>query len=59
MARGTVNNCFHTLDIGLPSSIGTSMRVGYFNTKSDTFAAIITFSHRLHLLAIAKIKEKS
>ena len=55
MARGTVNNRFNTLYVGLPSSVGASMRMGDFNTKSNTLAAIITFSHWLHLLAIAKI----
>ena len=45
MARGTVNNRLHALDIRLPGSVGTSVGVGYFDTKADTFSAEITFGH--------------
>ena len=50
MAGGTVNDCLHTLHIGLPGTIGTSVGVGDLNTEGHALAADITFSHSLHLL---------
>ena len=44
-AGGTINNSLHALDVGLPSTIGTSVGVGYFDTKANTFSAEITFGH--------------
>jgi len=52
MARSTVNNSFYALDVGLPSSVGTSMRVRDLDTESHTLAADIALCHLLHLLAI-------
>lgn len=43
--RLSIDDGFHTLDIRLPSAIGTSMRMAHFNSKSNTFAAILTFGH--------------
>ena len=51
MAGGTVNNRFHALDIGLPGSVGTSVRMGDLDPEDNTLAANITLSHGLHLLA--------
>ena len=45
MARGTVDNRLNALNIGLPSSVGTSVRMGNLNSKSDTFSADVAFSH--------------
>ena len=45
MARSTIDNCLNTLHIGLPSLVGTSVRVGDLNTKGNALAAKITFSH--------------
>ena len=41
----TVNNSLYSFDVGLPSTIGSSVRVAYLNTKSNTLTAYITFSH--------------
>ena len=35
----------NALNIGLPSSVGTSVRMGNLNSKSDTFSADVAFSH--------------
>ena len=51
MARSTVNNSLNALDVGLPGSVGTSVRVGNLNTEGNTLATIITLSHSLHLLS--------
>lgn len=45
--RRTINDSFYSLNVGLPSTVGTSVRVGNFNTESNFFAADITFSHAL------------
>ena len=51
MARSTVNNSFYALDVGLPSSVGTSVGVRDFDTKGHALAADIAFCHLLHLPA--------
>ena len=45
MARSTVDDGLDTLYIGLPSTIGTSVRVGDLNAESHALATIITLSH--------------
>ena len=45
MARSTVDNCLHALDIGLPHSVGTSVGMGNFDTESNALAANIALSH--------------
>ena len=52
MAGGTVDNCLHTLHIGLPGTIGTPMRVRNLNAESHALIAELALSHPLHLLAI-------
>ena len=49
MARGTVNDCFHALYIGLPSSVGASVGMGDFNAECNTLAANIALCQLLHL----------
>ena len=51
MARSTVNDRLDALDVGLPSSVGTSMGVRDLDTESHTLAADIALCHLLHLLA--------
>ena len=51
MARSTVNNGLDTLYIGLPSPIGTSVRVGNLDTKGNALITKITLRHSLHLLS--------
>ena len=57
MARSTVNNSFYALDVGLPSSVGTSVRVRDFDTKGHALAADIALCHWLHLLATHRFLE--
>ena len=52
MARSTVNNSLHALDVGLHRTIGTSMGVGNIVTESHALAADIALCHLLHLLAV-------
>ena len=52
MARAALDDCLHALDVGLPSTIGTSVGVGNLNTKGNTLVAELTLSHPLHLLAV-------
>ena len=51
MARSTVDNGLDTLNVGLPSPVGTSVGVGNLNTEDNALAAIITLRHSLHLLS--------
>ena len=53
MAGGTVDNCLHTLHVGLPGTIGTPVRVGDLNAESNALIAELALSHPLHLLAVA------
>lgn len=52
MAGRTVDDRLHTLDIGLPRAIGTSVGVGDLNTEGNTLIAKLALSHPLHLLAV-------
>ena len=52
MARGTIDDCLHTLDIGLPRPVGTSVGVGNLDAKGNTLVTELTLSHPLHLLAV-------
>ena len=38
MAGFTVNNSFYATDISFPGSVGTSVGMGDFDTKGNTFA---------------------
>ena len=51
MARSTVHNGLDTLNVGLPSSVGTSVGVGNLDTEGNALATIITLRHTLHLLS--------
>ena len=51
MARSSVNNSLNPLHIGLPGTVGTSVRVGDLDTKSHALAAKITLRHSSHLLS--------
>ena len=41
----TVNNRLYLADIGLPGSVGLTVRVRYVVSESNTLAANATFSH--------------
>ena len=51
MARSTIHNSLNTLDVGLPSTVGTSVGVGDLNAEGNALATIITLRHTLHLLS--------
>ena len=51
MARSPVDNGLDTLNIGLPSTIGTSVGVGHLHTEGHALATIITLRHFSHLLS--------
>ena len=51
MARSTAHNRLNTLDIGLPSTVGTSVGVGNLNAEGHALTTKITLSHSLHLLS--------
>ena len=54
MARRAIDNRLNTLDIGLPGTIGTTVRVGNSNTERNTLVAKLALCHPLHLLAVIK-----
>ena len=45
MFRSTVYNSFNSFDVGLPSSVASSVRVGNLNAESNIFSADFTFCH--------------
>ena len=45
MARSTVDNSLDPLNIGLPSTVGTTVGVGNLDTEGYTLATIITLRH--------------
>ena len=49
MARSTVDNRLDPLDIGLPCTIGTSVRVRDLDTEGHALTTKITLRHSLHL----------
>ena len=53
MAGRTIDDCLHTLHVGLPGTIGTPMRVGNLNAEGNALVAKLALSHPLHLLAVA------
>ena len=58
MARSTVNNSLHALDVGLDRSVGTSVGVRDIDTESHALAADIALCHLLHLLAVSKFPKR-
>ena len=52
MARSSVDNSLDPLHIGLPGTVGTSVRVGDLDTESHALATKITLRHSSHLLSI-------
>ena len=42
---GTVNNCRHLSDVGLPGSVGLAVRVGNVMTEGHALAADTALSH--------------
>ena len=55
MAGRAIDDRLNTLDIGLPGTIGTTMRVGNLDTKGNALIAELALSHPLHLLAVCDL----
>ena len=53
MSGGAIHDRLDTLHVGLPGTIGTTMRVRNANTKGNALIAKLALSHPLHLLAVA------
>ena len=45
VAGSAIHNNLYTSNVGLPGSVGSSVRVRNLNTESNAFAANIAFSH--------------
>lgn len=45
MAGSTVDDRLYALYIGLPSSVGTSVRMGNLDSEGNTFSADVAFCH--------------
>ena len=56
MAGFAVDDRLYALNIRLPSSVGTSVRVRNLDSESNTFAADVAFCHCLHLLCEKHLK---
>ena len=54
MAGSSVNDSLNALDVGLPGTIGTTVRVGNSDTERNTLVAKLALCHPLHLLAVVK-----
>ena len=52
MARRTIDQSLHALDVGLPGTIGTPVRMGHLDTKGHALVAKFALCHPLHLLAV-------
>ena len=51
VAASTLHNCLYSLYIGLPCSVGASVRVRHLDTECNTLTAKFAFCHiLLHLL---------
>ena len=55
MLRGTVNDGLNALDIGLPHTVGTAVRMAHLNTEGDTLVAELTLSHAGTLLVESSV----
>ena len=44
---GAIDNRLHTLDVGLPGTIGAAVGVGNLNAEHNALVTKITFSHSL------------
>ena len=51
MAGGTIDDCLHTLHVGLPGTVGTAVGVGHLDAEDNALVAEFTFGHFVYLLA--------
>ena len=59
MARSTVNDRLDALDVGLPSSVGTSVGMGDLNAERNALAAEIALCQIAAPPIVMKIIKKS
>ena len=59
MAGRTIDDCFHALYIGLPSSVGASVGMGDLNAECNTLAANIALCQLLHLQSLRKSSQNT
>ena len=45
MAGGTVYDCLHTLHIGIPGTVATTVGMRNLDAESNALATALTFSH--------------
>lgn len=57
MARRTIDDCLHTLYIGLPGTICTPVGMRDLDTKAHALVAKLALCHPLHLLAHTMISD--
>ena len=55
MAGRAIDDRLNTLDIGLPGTIGTPVRVRHLNAEGYALVAKLALSHPLHLLAVCDL----
>ena len=55
MAGRTIDDCFHALHVGLPSSVGASVGMGHLNAERNTLAANIALCQTAAPPIIGKI----
>ena len=55
MAGRTIDDSLHALDVGLPGTIGTTVRVGNSDTERNTLVTKLALCHPLHLLAVRNL----
>ena len=56
MLGGTVHDNLNALDVGLPSTVGASVRVAHLDAESHTLVAKFALCHlMLHLLAYTNL----
>ena len=56
MARSTVNDRLDALDVGLPSSVGTSVGMGDLNAERNALAANIALCHHCTSLPLKVVR---
>ena len=53
MARRTIDQSLHALDVGLPGTVGAAVRVRHLNAEHNALITKFTFGHSLDLLAVS------
>ena len=54
VSGSAIHDCLNTLDIGLHSTVGTTVRVRHLDGERNALVAEFTFGHVVYLLAMSK-----